>query len=159
MFWGIIWRIVAVLWLELWNHVHRGPLTSPLQHHSKRSQQKMCKRVTHKAATTKVTQSTVFLAERANCWKTGRHILVQPLKQLFPLQWTNLIPEGMIIIHGWQGQTGIKKSNKTRSHLRIDTEPRKRQILWAHPAEGGDDNYICPLWLQLWASVLLKGRR
>lgn len=56
--------------------------------------------MTDDSSYTKITQSIVFLAERANRRKIARRIRLQPLKWLFPLHWTNFIPERMIIIHG-----------------------------------------------------------
>lgn len=64
-----------------------------------------------------------------------------------------------------------KKANETRSHLRIDTDCPKCKIKTLHTARLGREgsaegkrwqlarSQICPAWLQLRASVLLKGRR
>lgn len=69
----------------------------------------MCNRVTHNSSSNK---------GHSNCWKIGRHALLLPLKLLFPLQWTNFIPERMVIIHGRQGQTGVKKKKKKKEIIK-----------------------------------------
>lgn len=105
--------------------------------------------------------------------------LLRCLKQLSPPHWSNTVSlSDSLSFTGdreRRAKTGAsstkKKANGTRSHLRIDTECPKCKIKTLHTVrpqrEGSAEgkrwqlarSQICPAWLQLRASVLLKGRR